>query len=79
MVVFTNDSTTILKSTDESSPQTDVIRLSMLKEWILNNSHPQYIYSFTQTDSEEIRLMLEKYTIPYEENQIKQQDNEVKL
>ena len=79
LVVFTNDSTTILKSTDESSPQTDVIRLSMLKEWILNNSHPQYIYSFTQTDSEEIRLMLEKYTIPYEENQIKQQDNEVKL
>lgn len=79
LVIFTNESTTILKSTDESAPQTDVIRLSMLKDWILNNSHPQYIYSFTQTDDEKIRQMIEKYTIPYEENQIKQQNNEIRL
>lgn len=79
LVVFTNESTVILKGTGERTPQTDVIRLSMLKQWIIENSHPEYIYKFTQADFDEMRVMISKYAIPYEENQIKQQVNEVRI
>ena len=76
LVVFSDELTTILKANDELRPQTDVIRLSMLEQWIIENSHPEHVYKFTQNDFDEIRSMIAKYATPHEENQIKQQINE---
>ena len=65
LLVFTEQSGEIVVATGDDAAQTDVIRLSGLKDWIEKNSHPDYVFPFSANDFEAIKKLIRKYHTPY--------------
>lgn len=79
LLVFTEASSDIVLATGDDMAQTDVIRLSGLKDWIVKNSHPDYVFPFTQSDFEAIKNLIHKYHTPYTEQPCMTQVGDVRL
>lgn len=65
LVVFAHDSATVLKANSPHSPQTDIIRHSMLPGWISDNSHDEIFYRFGEQEFNAIKEVVIKYTSEY--------------
>lgn len=67
LVVFADNEAKVMQLQGEKAPQTDVIRLRKLKDWISTNSSQEIAYQFTRNDFENIKMAICKYTEEYQE------------
>ncbi|MCX9158513.1 NERD domain-containing protein [Niveibacterium sp. 24ML] len=65
LVVFAHDSAKVLKANGHHSPQTDIIRRTMLPDWIAENSLDEVFYQFTEQEFESVKNAVVKYTSEY--------------
>ncbi|MEY2863112.1 MAG: hypothetical protein RLY58_819 [Pseudomonadota bacterium] len=73
LVVFTHDPATIFIASGDQAPQTDIVRLSGLADWMKSNAHPEHRHRFQPHDFDQIRAMISKYHMPYVEQTLKAQ------
>lgn len=66
LVVFAHDDVKVLKATNPLlEPQTEIIRKSMIKDWIIENSHHAINYEFTREDFDKVKNIIAEYTAEY--------------
>lgn len=66
VVVFAHDDATILRANKAHlAPQTDIIRKSMLENWLQENSSSEINYRFSQNDFDAVKNIIIQYTQEY--------------
>lgn len=67
VIVFVNKNAKILRS-KYKEPQTDIILISMIEDWIKENSTEELSYSFTTEEFEKVKKVICEYTSGYIES-----------
>lgn len=80
LVVFAHMDSTVIVSVGEAAPQTDVVKLSGLADWIHKGAEiGGSVNAFKREDFERVKAVLVKYAEPYQERKIFPGDGEVVL